>query len=183
MEKGKKYVSKWKGVNYNVYMNPNDKMDAYSVSIYNGDNHVGAIKGTVNSVKEGLKEASKIIVDYHKNRNNKTSSADGSETKQKQGTIKLAWLDIDKNDSILHSETFNTIPEALKSVTKDKKKWFIFQDIGNSSWELLPYGNYKDYRRGVNVTSNIIVKTSVIILSAFGAYFLITKLKPYIFKA
>lgn len=185
MEKGKKYVSDWKGLKYNIFISPNDKMDAYSVSIYNGDKYIGAVNGLVNNVQEGLKKASKIIVSYHKNRNN-TSSVEGTETKNK-GSIKLAWLDNDKTDSVLHSQTFDSVQEALKNVTKDKKKWFIFKSInlGNetSSWELLPYGNYKDYSRGVNVTSNFLVKTGVVVLCALGTYFVFTKIKPFIFKS
>ena len=181
MTEGKKYVSDYKGSSYNVFISPNDKMDAYSVSVYNGNDYVGAIKGFVSDVKKGLKEASNIIISYHKNRqNNKTSSADGITAPIPKNDIKLAWLDSDKTDSILHSQTFNSIPEALKAVTKDKRSWFIFkkinEDNNESSFELLPYGNYKDYSRGVNVTSNVLVKTFFVILSGFGAYFLATKI-------
>lgn len=186
MEKGKKYVSKFKGVNYDVFINPNEKMDAYSVSIYNGDNYIGAVKGVVNSVKEGLKEASGIIVIHSKKQKNE-SSIDGNEQKPKN-TIKLAWLDGIKTDSVLHTQTFDTIADALKNVTKDKKEWFIFklsQGDGKteSTWELLPYGSSSNYRRGVNVTNNVLVKTGVVILSGLGVYFLFTKLKPFIFKS
>lgn len=183
MEKGKKYISDYKGSRYNIFFAPNDNSDTFSVSIYKGSSYVGALNGLVNSVKDGLKEASKVIVSYHKNQ--KKSSVSGEETTTKRGTIKLAWLDNDKTDSVLHSETYNTIQDALKSVTKDKKKWFIFKSIdGNdSSWEILPYGNWKDYSRGVNITSNFLVKTTVVVLSALGAYFIFTKVKPLIFKS
>jgi len=187
MEQGKKYISKFKGESYDVFINPNDKMDAYSVSVYNGKEYVGAIKGWVNTVTDGLNEAKQIILSHTKKRNvdKKTSAADGSDSKVK-GTIKLAWLDSDKTDSVLHSKTFDTIAEALKDVTKEKNSWFIFKALrnegGESTWELLPYGNYKDYGRGVNVTNNFLVKTSVVILSGLGAYFIFTKLKPLIFK-
>lgn len=183
MEKGKKYISDYKGSRYNIFFAPNDNSDTFSVSIYKGSDYVGALKNVVENVTQGLQEASSIIVSYHKNQ--KKSSVSGEETPAKKGTIKLAWIDGDKTDSVLHSETYNTIQEALQNVGKDKKKWFIFKSIGNNdtSWEIQPYGDYKDYSRGVNVTSNFLVKTGVFVLSALGVYFIFTKVKPLIFKS
>lgn len=178
MEKGKKYVSKFKGESYDVLVTPDEEMKKYQFTIHSGKNYIGGIKSWVNSVDEALKQASQLILTNYKKQ--KTSSVDGQPDNKESGTIKLAWIDESKSDSILHSQTYNSLAEALKNVTKDKKTWFIFKLVsGNkneSTWELLPHGSYQTYRRGVHVTTNFLVKTSVIILSTLGAYFLITKI-------
>jgi len=188
MEKGKKYISKFKGDKYNVFINPSEDMKKYEFTVHSGDTKIGSSNGWVNSVTDAQKQASQMILDYYKKQ--KTLSADGTttvENKVNKGSIKLAWLDSDKTDGVLHSQTFDTIADALKNANKEKKNWVIFKLVNEnnneSSWELLPYGDYRNYRRAVNVTSNFLVKTGAIILSSLGIYFILTKLKPFILKS
>ncbi len=83
-----------------------------------------------------------------------------------KGTIKLTW--IDPNDfSVLSSEMFETLEEALKN-TADKKDWLVFRlkesDGNKYKWELLPYGESKNYINSMKVSD---------FLDKYGLYLLI----------
>jgi hypothetical protein len=91
-----------------------------------------------------------------------------------KGTIKLTWID-PSDFSVLSSEMFETLEEALKN-TKDKKDWLVFRlkesDGNKYKWELLPYGESKNYINSMKV-SDFIDKYGIYVLIGIGALILV----------
>lgn len=68
-----------------------------------------------------------------------------------KGTIKVVW--VTKNTRRIHSRMFDDIA-AAERFGKIKKNYLIFRLLKHKnfrefSWELLPYGEYKLYERGL----------------------------------
>ena len=96
-----------------------------------------------------------------------------------EGTIKLTWID-PENYKILNGKMYDTIDEALKNIPESKgNNWLLFKLIKTDgkeyNWELLPYGKYKGYERGMKYRDNKLLYFGGIALMLFGAYFLIMK--------
>jgi len=175
----------YKGINYEIRINHVIKpMVGYHVSIFKNGLYATGLKGVCGTIEDAKREGSRMVVaDY-----NLSSSADAQNdanlaTAQEtspygKGTIKLTW--VDKNDnSILHSQMYDSIEEALKN-TYDKKNWLIFklkQSSNNAyDWELLPYGKNKSYLRGMYISDSPFLKLLIFGLAATGAYFICKKI-------
>lgn len=79
------------------------------------------------------------------------------------GTAKLTWIDA-KDNTILRSKLFATDDELSNEEDASKEgykfatqcsHWLIFKlisaDGDNYNWQLLPYGDYKTYQRGIGI--------------------------------
>ena len=91
-----------------------------------------------------------------------------------KGTIKLTWIN-PKNYSILESEMFKSVSEALANLPKSKgNNWLIFELIDTDgkkyNWKLLPYGKYKGYLWGMKLRDNPILRYGSVFLMIYGVY-------------
>lgn len=104
----------------------------------------------------------------------------------REGTIKLTWID-PENYKILNGKMFTSVNEALNSVPESKgNNWLIFKLIKTDgqeyNWELLPYGKYKGYERGMKYRDNKFLYFGGVALMLLGAYYLIIKANKNIIK-
>jgi len=91
-----------------------------------------------------------------------------------KGTIKLTWIN-PKNYSILESEMFKSVSDALSNLPKSKgNNWLIFELIDTDGkkyhWKLLPYGKYKGYLWGMKFRDNPILRYGTILIMIYGVY-------------
>ena len=179
MKEGKEYKSSYKGVEYQVRVSAvEEPTKGFSATVYSNFKEIGMLKEPTFSVDEALKQSSLIIKNHHENP--PVSNADGGtpskDVSVKEGTIKLTWLD-DKDNGILHSQMFSNVDEALNAASATKKNWLIMKSIksnnGEYTWELMPYGNYKKYKRGMFVSDSFVIKAGISVLALTGVFFIV----------
>ncbi len=179
MQEAKIYRSEYNGNEYEVRVSPAVVNDTkgFSASIFSNQRAVGELKVPVISIDEALKGASKIIKAYDGYQGTIMSSVDGKEYSKALGSIKLTWLDT-KDVKRTYSEIFDTLDDALVA-SKGKKHWLLFKltesSKNNTTWELLPYGKNKVFTRSFAFNNNTLLKGTIVVLSALGIYFAVTK--------
>lgn len=96
----------------------------------------------------------------------------------KEGTIKVAWIN-PNNFNELSSTMYSDLSSALQA-TKSKKDFMIMKLIENKGdyykWSVLPYGDYKSYNYGMEISKSPIIKVVLGSLIFYGAYNLFSKI-------
>jgi hypothetical protein len=90
------------------------------------------------------------------------------------GTIKLTWID-PENYSVLKSKMFrkDKLNEALSEGAK-LGRFMLFKLVQEANhkytWELLPYGQSKDFVRSMKFRDSLLAKVVVVGLAIFSVY-------------
>lgn len=88
------------------------------------------------------------------------------------GTVKVAWTKAGKIKE-MESLMFDTLPQAL-DFAKSKKNYMIMklasQDGDYYKWDVLPYGEYKNYKNGMRIARNSLILIPIAALMIYGAY-------------